>query len=132
MLHAAARGESYSCFVRPDTRLPFMAMPDAIRALLLLAEADEAKLSWRVYNVTSFNPSAAEFRDLLRARFPGAKIDFRVDEKRQGIVDRWPADVNDDAAREDWGWSPEFDVARALDEYLVPGVRRRAERGGVR
>jgi nucleoside-diphosphate-sugar epimerase len=132
MLHAAARGEEYSCFVRPDTRLPFMAMPDAIHALFLLAEADEVNLSWRVYNVTSFNPSAAEFRELLLRRFPEARIGFRVDEKRQGIVDRWPSDVNDDAARADWGWRPEYDLERALDEYLVPGIRRRTEPGRVR
>jgi nucleoside-diphosphate-sugar epimerase len=55
-----------------------------------------------------------------------------VDEKRQGIVDRWPSDVNDDAARADWGWRPEYDLERALDEYLVPGVRRRTEPGRVR
>lgn len=131
MLHAAAKGEPYACFVRPDTRIPFMAMPDAIRALLLLEEADASRLTWTTYNVTSFAPSAGEFRDLLLARFPGAEITFQVDEKRQGIVDRWPADVNDDAARADWGWAPEYDLVRALDDYLVPGIRGRAERDGV-
>jgi nucleoside-diphosphate-sugar epimerase len=131
MLHAAAQGTPYACFVRPDTRLPFMAMPDAIRAMFLLAEAEPTRLSWRVYNVTSFNPSAAEFRDLLRERFPGADITFQVDEKRQAIVDRWPADVSDDAARADWGWKPEYDLRRALDDYLVPGVRRHAGKPSV-
>jgi nucleoside-diphosphate-sugar epimerase len=124
MLHAAALGKPYACFVRENTRIPFMAMPDAIRALSLLDEADAAGLTWSSYNVTSFNPSAGEFRDLLRERYPKAEITFEVDEKRQAIVDRWPADVNVDAARADWGWSPQYDLKRAMDDYLVPGIQR--------
>jgi nucleoside-diphosphate-sugar epimerase len=131
MLHAVARGEEYACFVRPDTRIPFMAMPDAIRAMLELEAADESKLSWRSYNVTSFNPSAGEFLDELRRRWPEARVTFAPHRKRQAIVDSWPADVNDDAAREDWGWRPEYGLRRALDEYLVPGIAPRAARGGV-
>lgn len=123
MLHKVARGESYTCFVRPDTRIPFMAMPDAIRALVMLEEAEEDRLSWRSYNVTSFNPSAQEFLDELRKRWPTADVDFRVDDKRQAIVDSWPADVSDDAAREDWAWEPLYDLDSALDDYLVPGIR---------
>ncbi len=130
MLHKVARGEEYSCFVRPDTRIPFMAMPDAIRALVRLEEADESRLSWRTYNVTSFNPSADEFLQELRRRWPDAHVDFRVDEKRQAIVDSWPADVNDDAAREDWDWEPLYDLDSALDDYLVPGIQGAAP-GGV-
>ena len=122
MIHAAAKGDPYDCFVREDTRIPFMTMPDAIRALFLLEDAAEEELSWRVYNVTSFNPSAGEFRDLVRARWPKAEIRFVPDEKRQAIVDRWPADVNDDAARTDWGWCPEHDLRIAFDDYLVPGI----------
>jgi nucleoside-diphosphate-sugar epimerase len=131
MLHAVARGEAYECFVRPDTRIPFMAMPDAIRALQLLESAPEAELSWRSYNVTSFAPSAQEFLDELKRRFPVARVTFVPHLKRQAIVDSWPEDVNDDAARGDWGWRPEYDLERALDEYLVPGVAGRAMRGGV-
>lgn len=131
MLHAVARGEEYACFVRADTRIPFMAMPDAIRALLMLGEAEESSLSWRSYNVTSFNPSAEEFLEELRHRFPVARVTFAPHLQRQAIVDSWPEDVNDDAAREDWGWEPEYDLDRALDDYLVPGIARRAMPGGV-
>lgn len=130
MLHKAARGEPYECFVRPDTRIPFMAMPDAIRALLMLDEADESSLTWRSYNVTSFNPSADEFREHLLRRWPNARITFSTDEKRQRIIDSWPADVNDEAARQDWGWEPLYDLDSALDDYLVPGIERAAQ-GGV-
>jgi threonine 3-dehydrogenase len=125
MLHAAAKGEPYACFVREDTRIPFMAMPDAITALLRLAQAPAENLSRRVYNVTSFNPTAAEVRDLTVSAFSGAKVTYEPHLKRQAIVDTWPADIDDSAARSDWGWQPEYDLRRAFDEYLIPTIARR-------
>lgn len=125
MLHAAAQGRQYDCFVRPDTRIPFMAMPDAVKALLGLATAERKQLSRLVYNVTSFSLSAEEFRDLVVDAFPRAQITYQPDEKRQGIVDSWPADLNDEPAREDWGWAPDYDVDRAFNDYLIPQIRKR-------
>lgn len=125
MIHAAAQGQAYACFVRPDTRIPFMAMPDAVTALLQLAHAPREKLTRQVYNVTSFSLSAAEIYDLVCQAFPGAEVSYEVDEKRQGIVDSWPADLNDDAARRDWGWQPAYDAERAFGEYLIPNIRQR-------
>jgi nucleoside-diphosphate-sugar epimerase len=123
MIHAAARGEPYACFVRPDTRIPFMAMPDAIEALLQLASVPCDRLTQTAYNLTAFNPTAEEMCDAVSAAFPQARITWQVDEKRQRIVDSWPADVDDSAARRDWGFAPRYDFTRALDEYLVPTVR---------
>ena len=125
MIHAAARGTPYRCFVRPDTRIPFMTMPGAVEALLRLARADRARLTQPVYNVTSFNPSAEEIKELVLRGFPGADIGFEPDLKRQAIVDTWPADVDDTAARRDWGLAPTYDFERAFSEYLIPGIRRR-------
>jgi nucleoside-diphosphate-sugar epimerase len=125
MLHAAAQHEPYSAFVREDTRMPFMAMPDAIKALTLLEAAPQDELTTLVYNVTSFNPSAGEIRQLVMNGFPDAQIGFEVDNKRQAIVDSWPADVSDEKARHDWGWVPDYDQARAFDEYLIPNITRR-------
>jgi threonine 3-dehydrogenase len=125
MIHAAAQRKPYNCFVRPDTRIPFMAMPDGIEALLRLAASPGDRLSRRVYNVGAFNPSAAEIRDLVVNAFPGAAISFVPDLKRQGIVDSWPADVDDSAARKDWGFAPKYDLKRAFSEYLLPAIRRR-------
>src|SRR4051795_10326913 len=93
MIHAAAKGERYECFVRPDTRIPFMAMPDGVEALLRLARAPKAALSRTAYNVTAFNPSAAEIRDVVLREFPKASVEWDIDRQRQGIVDSWPADV---------------------------------------
>jgi nucleoside-diphosphate-sugar epimerase len=125
MIHAAAEGKPYACFVRPDTRIPFMTMPDAIDALLALASADEKSLSRCVYNVTSFSPSAADLAALVSEFFPGAQISFEPDVKRQAIVDSWPADIDDSAARNDWGHSPKHDLRGAFEEYLVPRITAR-------
>lgn len=125
MLHAAAKGVPYSCFVREDVRIPFMAMPDAVKALVELAHAPGECLTRPVYNVTSFSLSAEHFRDQVLYHFPDAQISFDPDLKRQKIVDTWPADLDDSAAQRDWGWKPEYDVERAFAEYLVPNIRER-------
>jgi nucleoside-diphosphate-sugar epimerase len=125
MLHAAARGEPYDCFVREDTCIPFMVMPDAVTALIKLAGAPAPALKRRVYNVTSFSLTAAQFRQQVLQHFPEAQIGFKPDPKRQGIVDSWPAGLNDNDARRDWGWQPEYDLERAFNEYLVPNIRQR-------
>jgi threonine 3-dehydrogenase len=125
MIHAAARGESYDCFVRPDTRIPFMAMPDAIDALRTLAAARREQLTRTAYNLSAFNPTAQEIHDVVMAAFPQAAIGWAIDRKRQGIVDSWPADVDDSAARRDWQFGPRYDFRRAFDEYLMPTIRER-------
>jgi nucleoside-diphosphate-sugar epimerase len=125
MLHAAAQGSPYACFVREDARIPFMAMPDGVRALLMLMEAPAAKLSTNVYNIAAYNPSAGEFAKLVRTAFPRADITFVPDMRRQSIIDSWPEDVDDAKARADWGFMPEYDLARSFEEYLLPNVKKR-------
>lgn len=125
MLHAAAQGKPYACFVRQDSRIPFMAMPDGVTALLQLAEAPRHQLSRLVYNINSFSLSAAEFRDKVLEAFPQANISFVPDQKRQGIIDSWPPDLDDSLAKQDWGWQPHYDVDRAFKEYLLPNIQQR-------
>lgn len=125
MIHAAAQGKPYQCFVREDTRIPFMAMPDAVHALLGISEASPALLKHRIYNVTSFSLTALEIRDMVTIAFPGAEIEFYPDNSRQTIVDSWPADLNDTAAREDWDWQPRYDVDKTFHEYLIPNICNR-------
>lgn len=122
MLHAAARGVPYDCFVRPDARIPFMAMPDAVQAILQLMDAPRETLSRQVYNLQAFNPSAEEIREIVLSHFPGAELGFELDAKRMAIVDSWPAAVDDHAAREDWGFAPEFGLDRVFQDYLIPGI----------
>jgi nucleoside-diphosphate-sugar epimerase len=126
MIQAAAQGRAYACFVREDTRIPFMAMPDAIQALLTLMDAPGESLTSLVYNVTAFNPSAGELAQKVRAAVPGARITFVPDLRRQAIVDSWPEDVDDARARRDWAFRPAYDLDRTFDEYLLPNIARRA------
>jgi nucleoside-diphosphate-sugar epimerase len=102
-----------------------MTMPDAVDALLQLARTDRGRLSRSVYNIAAFNPSAGEIAELVQRGFPNAEIGFEPDLKRQAIVDSWPADVDDSAARTDWGLDPQYDLERAFSDYLIPQIRER-------
>ena len=128
MLHAAAQGEPYACFVRPDTKIPFIVMPDAVKALVRLAEAPRERISQIVYNVTSFSLSAQDIHDIVLKAFPDAQIGFEVDACRQKIVDTWPEEVDDSAARRDWDWQPDYGCDRAFNEYLIPAIRGRYQK----
>jgi len=125
MLHAAAKRERYGCFVRADTRIPFMAMPDAVDAILKLMAAPRGALSRTAYNIGAFAPTAAEIAAMVRRAFPDADIVEDVDRRRQGIVDSWPEDVNDTAARHDWQHRPRYDFASTFADYLIPTIRER-------
>jgi threonine 3-dehydrogenase len=125
MIHAAAQGKPYACFVSAESRIPFMTMPDAIDAFLRLADAAAETLTTRVYNVGAFAPSAGEFRDEVLRHFPDASIVFEPVAGRQAIVDSWPADVDDRLARRDWGHAPRHGLREAVSDYLVPALLRR-------
>ena len=124
MIHRRREGEPYACFVRPDTRIPFMAMPDAIDALLQLASALA-----RAADEDGLQPDGIQPDGRRDPRRSDARVSTRVrhvehDEKRQRIVDSWPADVDDTAARRDWGFAPRYDFTRAFDDYLIPTIGR--------
>lgn len=125
MLHAAAQAKPYACFVREDTRISFMAMPDAIKSLLMLMDVPREKLTHQVYNIAAFALTAGEFRDRAVKAFPGAKITFEPNPRRQGIVDSWPEDVDDSLAQKDWGWKPEYNADAFFDQYFLPEIRKR-------
>jgi nucleoside-diphosphate-sugar epimerase len=122
MIHAAARGVSYECFVEPEATIPFMAMPDAVRALLEIARAERGRLSSCVYNIRGFSVSAGEIAERVRRAFAGAQIEYRPDPVRARIVASWPEDVDDARAQADWGWQAQYDWESAFDSYLVPGI----------
>lgn len=127
MIHAAAQGREYTCFVRPDTALPFMTMPDAVEALLALAAAPRERLSKLVYNVRAFSATAEALQLEVQRAFPRASVSYVVDKKRQAIVDSWPADVDDAAARSDWGFAPAYDLRSMFDQYLLPALERSSQ-----
>jgi nucleoside-diphosphate-sugar epimerase len=106
-----------------------MVMPDAVDSIFRLTEAPREALTRTVYNVGSFAPTAGEVEAVVREAFPGATVTTAVDEKRQRIVDSWPADVDDAAARADWGHAPTYGFEAAFRDYLIPTIRERYARG---
>jgi nucleoside-diphosphate-sugar epimerase len=124
MIHSAAQGKDYACFVRKDVGIPFMMMTDAVRAITKLAEASPDQLNQRIYNITSFSYTAADFKSMTESCFPGAAIQYKPDPKRQAIVDSWPADIDDTPARNDWGWKPRFEIEEDWQSYLLENITR--------
>jgi threonine 3-dehydrogenase len=123
MLHAAAQKRKYECFVNPQTKIPFMAMPDAVNALISISSAPDKKLSQRVYNVTSFSATAAEIEKVVKKHFPDFQISYKVNQERQKIVDSWPADIDDKSAMRDWGWTPKINFTDTFEKYLIGKFR---------
>ena len=112
----------YECFVGPQSTVPMMYMPDAMRAMADLSAAPVRDLNRCVYNIGAMSPTAEDFANAVRARVPGVEITFKPDPVRQAILDSWPASVDDTPAREDWGWDHEFDLEKMSDD-LVPRVK---------
>jgi nucleoside-diphosphate-sugar epimerase len=108
--HYAARGEAFVCFLRHDTALPMLYMPDAIRATIELMEAPASKITIRTsYNLSGMSFTPAEIAASIKKEVSGFSISYQPD-FRQKIADSWPASIDDSAARRDWGWKPEYDL----------------------
>ncbi len=115
MWHNIKNNNSYECFVSENSKIPFLAMPDAINAINTLMNAE--KTSSRIYNVTSFNPSAQEFFELIKKDYPKSKLTYNINDVRQKIVDSWPSNIDDSLANKEWGWMPKYDLNKTID-YL--------------
>jgi nucleoside-diphosphate-sugar epimerase len=124
MIHFAAQNKAYQCFVREDSIIPFMAMPDAIKSLIELTNAPREKLTQNVYNIRGFSVSAKEIEEMVRKSFPNCQISYKVNEVRQKIIDSWPEDVDDTPAQKDWDWKPDYDFKKAFEDYLIPSIKR--------
>jgi nucleoside-diphosphate-sugar epimerase len=119
IFYSAIRYRHYTCFLRSDTALDMMYMPDAIRAVLELMAADPAKLTHRnSFNITAMNFSPAQLADAIRVHIPDFHIDYEVDPARQAIADSWPRSVDDSAARQEWGWAPRYDLAAMTKDMI--------------
>jgi len=108
---AVAHGR-YRCFLKSDAQLDMMYMPDAIRAAIGVMEADPDRLVHRnAFNLTAMQLTPRSLATEIRKHVPGFEIEYDVDPVRQGIAESWPDRIDDSAAREEWGWSPAFDMA---------------------
>ncbi|WP_296945896.1 NAD-dependent epimerase/dehydratase family protein [uncultured Massilia sp.] len=119
IFHAALRGETYECFLGPETTLPMIYMPDAIRATIELMEAPADKVAIRSsYNVAgvSFNPR--ELAAAIQAKRPSFRIDYKPD-SRQQIADSWPKRLDDARATADWGWQARIGIDEMVADMLA-------------
>ncbi len=119
MLRAAAAGEPYTCFVRPDTRLPMMYMPDAVKASLRLMEAPPETITIRTsYNIEAISFSAEELEAEIRKNVSNFVCNYKPD-FRQEIADSWPSTIDDAEARADWNWQPEYSLPAMVADMLT-------------
>jgi nucleoside-diphosphate-sugar epimerase len=119
IFYEAVRRKRYVCFVREDTVLPMMYMPDCVRATLQLMEADASCLRYHAdYNLSALSFSVAELEAEIRRHIPDFVCEYRPD-FRQEIADSWPCTIDDSAARADWGWEPEYDLAAMTQDMLA-------------
>jgi nucleoside-diphosphate-sugar epimerase len=128
IFHAALTTGRYTCYLAEDTQLDMMYMPDALRAAMDLMDAPDARLRHRnAFNVTAMQLTPASLADAIRAHIPDFTMEYDVDRVRQRIAESWPRRLDDSAAREQWGWRPEYDMPAMVEDMLA----RLAERLGV-
>jgi len=119
IFYDAIKHKKYQCYLREDTQLPMMYMPDAVKAALDLMDAPAERLSTRMsYNLTAFSFSPTELSKEITNKMPEFKITYAIDPVRQGIADSWPDIVDDSAARKDWGWTPKWSMTAMIDDML--------------
>ncbi len=127
IFYEAIKHRRYVCFVRQDTVLPMMYMPDCIRATIMLMEADLSTLSRRTdYNLAALSFSADELVAEIQKHIPDFVCEYRPD-YRQEIADSWPRTIDDRAAREDWGWEPRYDLPAMVTDMLAKLKKKHAE-----
>lgn len=119
IFYAAIKDRYYRCFLKPDTQLDMMYMPDALRAIVELMEADGDQLRHRnAYNVTAVSFSPKQLADAIREHIPEFGIRYEVDPVRQAIADSWPRRMDDRAAQNEWGWRANYRLSEIVNDML--------------
>ncbi len=120
IFYDAIKHESYTCFLKQGTKLDMMYMPDAIKGAIAIMEADSSKLKHRnAFNVSAMSFAPEEISAEVRKLVPGFSMDYVVDPLRQSIADSWPNSMDDSAAREEWGWQPDYDLPRMCEDMIA-------------
>lgn len=127
IFYEAIKSKCYTCFVREDTVLPMMYMPDCIKATIDLMEADPSKVKRHdSYNVAGMSFSAGELAAEIKKHVPGFRCEYKPD-FRQKIADSWPMTIDDGAARKDWNWKPTYNLAAMTKDMIEKLSKRHAE-----
>ncbi len=132
IFYEAVKSDRYTCFLGPDSCLPMMYMPDCLKSVIDLMEADFAKLRHHAdFNLAAMSFTPAELAAEIRRHRPDFQIAYQPD-FRQAIADSWPRSIDDSAAREEWGWKPDYDLPAMVKDMLdVLGARHAAGRLGL-
>jgi len=119
IFHHAIKGQDYECFLTKDTTLPMMYMPDGIRATLELMHAPEDSIKIRSsYNLAGMSFDPDQIFHAIKSYYPDFKINYKSD-FRQKIADTWPQSIDDSGANIDWGWKPEYDLKKMVDDMIM-------------
>jgi len=130
IFYQAVKNKRYTCFVREDTVLPMMYMPDCIKAATDLMEADPSRIKCRTsYNVTAMSFSAGELASEINKHIPDFQCEYKPD-FRQKIADSWPMSIDDSLAREEWGWNPTYDLSNMTTD-MIEKLRKRFDEGNL-
>lgn len=130
IFYAALTQRRYVCYLRPDTMMPMLYMPDAVKAAITLMEAEPSKLVHRNgYNVTAMSFTPQELAEEIKKRIPGFEIEYDVDPARQAIADSWPNSLDDSCARKEWGWTPDYDLETMAGD-IIKCLSERLGQGG--
>jgi nucleoside-diphosphate-sugar epimerase len=119
IFYEALKHKKYSCFLREGTYLDMMYMPDAIKAAIDLMEVDSSKLKHRnAFNVTSMSFAPENIYKEIKKHIPEFEMDYDIDPVRQAIADSWPNSMDDSAAREEWGWNPDYNLETMTSDMI--------------
>jgi threonine 3-dehydrogenase len=117
IFYEALKNKKYTCFLAKDTMLPMMYMPDCIKSTIDLIEANADNLVHRSFNITAMSFTPEDIANEIKKHIPEFEIEYEPD-FRQDIAESWPRSINDSAAREEWGWSPDYDLARMTEDMI--------------
>lgn len=119
IFYAALKDKHYDCFLKPDTRLDMMYMPDAINAAIKLMEVDGKQLIHRNgYNITAMSFTPQDIAEEIKKHIPDFMINYDIDPVRQAIAESWPRHMDDSAARKEWAWEPEYGLSSMVKDML--------------
>lgn len=129
IFYEAIRKRQYESYLNSNARLPMMYMPDAVKALMDLADANVDKLKHHTdFNVNSMSFTPQELAETIKKRLPDFAISYKIDPVRQVIADSWPSSLDDSAARREWGWKPDWDLETMVDDMLANLEKKLAAR----
>jgi nucleoside-diphosphate-sugar epimerase len=131
IFHEALEEKKYTSFLKEDTYLPMMYMPDAIKATIELMEAPANQITVRTsYNISAMSFSPKEIAATIKQHIPDFQISYEPD-YRQAIADSWPQSIDDSVARNDWNWKHEYDLPKMTEDMLLNLEKQEAQSAAV-